>query len=1125
MQRQFSRIVLALMMATLSTSIVSAFGQAPVITVNASQILHPVSRWLTGACLEDVNHEIYGGLYSQMIFGESFQEPPATAEPLTGFTEYGGIWQVMNGVLNSTGSPGPKLLDSNLNQSQGDLKVQLKFASNEGGDAGFIFQVSASGAGADVFTGYEVSLSPAGYLVLGRHRQDWEQINQVACSVPTGQWIALEVQYTNAAINVLINGSSIIQYVDTQHPLTSGQVGLRNYQQDVQFQNFQINGTNVAFAYDSINWPGLVSGMWSAVMTGSVAGQCSLETTNVFVGSQCQRIAYASGTGNFGVANQGLNRWGMNFVAGNEYDGCLDVRTETPTFVTLALQSADGSITYAQTNLLVASNNWERLHFTMTPAASDSNGRFAILLNQPGSVVVGYAFLEPGAWGQFAGLPVRKDVVAGLLNQGVTVLRYGGSMVNAAGYRWKNMVGPRDQRPPYVGTWYAYSTDGWGVPDFLNLCEAASFVGVPDFNINESPSDMVDFMQYVNGPTNTAWGAQRATDGHPAPYHLKYLELGNEEVVNATYYQKFQALARAIWAADPEVIIVVGDFEYSQVITDPFSFNGAASGITSLSAQQQILQLANQNNREVWFDVHVWDDGPVKDASLAGMFSYDDALAKIGGGASYHVVVFELNANHHDQGRALGNALAINAAERDGRLPIVTSANCLQPDGENDNGWDQGLLFLNPSQVWLQPPGYVTQMYSNEYQPWEIWSSVSDPGNDLDVTAERSQDGSQLVLKVVNVNSASESTVINLFAFVPTNALATVRVLSAGLSAVNSAQAPLSVLPMVTNWAHSFSNNVIHYTFAPYSVTTLAFQGRLSSLPTPILRHRYSFNGPAGSTIISDSIGGQNGVFSGSSGGQDGNGNLILNGTNGFVDLGSNLITGYSNLTVEAWVTIDMNAATYARLFDFGDTDPRTGQGAYGMDFSPQSHGTSWFEVFDTDPGTDNAQQLFGPSLAGAGLVQVVVVYDPQLSSATIYTNGVLAAIGTINIPLASLVDAHDYLGRSGYNGDPFLNGVIQECRIYSGDMNAAQVAADYAAGPNVIPDNSLVLSLAQTGNNIVLEWPFAAAGYNVQTSSTLGPDAIWEPLPEGAVPVLTNNIYKLVLPMTNQTAFYRLAN
>ena len=62
--------------------------------------------------------------------------------------------------------------------------------------------------------------------------------------------------------------------------------------------------------------------------------------------------------------------------------------------------------------------------------------------------------------------------------------------------------------------------------------------------------------------------------------------------------------------------------------------------------------------------------------------------------------------------RALSNALATNEAERIGDLlPIACAANCLQPDGQNDNGWDQGLLFLEPvSKVWLQPPGYLFQM-------------------------------------------------------------------------------------------------------------------------------------------------------------------------------------------------------------------------------------------------------------------------------------------------------------------------------------------------------------------------------------------------------------------------------
>ncbi|HWY31357.1 MAG TPA: hypothetical protein VNX46_11400 [Candidatus Acidoferrum sp.] len=72
-----------------------------------------------------------------------------------------------------------------MNQSSGDISAQLQFPENEGGDAGFVFQVCHPGGGADNFTGYEVSLSPAGYLVLGRHIQKYQSLSRVPCSVPT----------------------------------------------------------------------------------------------------------------------------------------------------------------------------------------------------------------------------------------------------------------------------------------------------------------------------------------------------------------------------------------------------------------------------------------------------------------------------------------------------------------------------------------------------------------------------------------------------------------------------------------------------------------------------------------------------------------------------------------------------------------------------------------------------------------------------------------------------------------------------------------------------------------------------------------------------------------------------
>ncbi len=425
-------LAVALMLLTVSAS----YCDEATIDVRADRVIHTVSRHLTGACLEDVNHEVYGGIYSQLIFGENFQEPP----------------------------PSP------------DTKA--------------------------------------------------------------------------------------------------------------------------------------ISGMWRPVVRGNAVGRYAIVKELPFIGKQSQQIVFESGQGEIGIENQGLNRWGISFQAAKDYSGCLWVRAEKPVTLFAALESRDGSQVYAEKPLAVAAGDWQRLDFTLTPSATDSTGRFAIKLKEPGAVTIGHAFLQPGEWGRFRGLPVRRDVAEGLIHQGVTFLRYGGSMVNEAGYNWKNMIGPRDRRPPYAGKWYPYSSNGWGIVDFMAFCEAAGFEYVPAFNMGQTPQDMADFVDYAKAPADSEWGRKRAMDGHPEPFGVRYLELGNEERVDDKYAERFEALAAAVWAKDPKMVLVAGDFAYERPIADPFAFTGAASRITSLAAHQRILRFAKQHDGEVWFDVHVWTDHP-----------------------------------------------------------------------------------------------------------------------------------------------------------------------------------------------------------------------------------------------------------------------------------------------------------------------------------------------------------------------------------------------------------------------------------------------------------------------------------------------------------------------------------
>jgi hypothetical protein len=804
----------------------AAAGEAR-IEVRADRVIHRLSPYLTGACIEDVNHEIYGGIYTQMVFGESFQEP-APPLPLAGFTAHEGRWVPGEDGLRAAGGPGPKLVCDGPEIADGAAGVDVLLPGRAGGNAGLILKVSDAGKGADRFTGYEVSLDGSGALVLGRHRQNWEPIRNVPIEVAPDRWYALAVRMKGAGLEVLVDGRSILQYEDLDGALAKGRVGIRTWQRDARFRNFWIDdgggARKIDFRPGAGAWGDGVSGMWRPLRRGSAEGSFSLSTREPFAGRQSQTVAFARGEGEWGIENAGLNRQGMGFVAGKPFEGHFWARAEASAEAAVALETRDGARTLARARIKIPAGGWRRIDFALTPDAGEGSGRLAITLVRPGSVDIGHVHFAPGAWRRFKGLPDRRDVAEGLIDEGLTVLRYGGSMVNHPEYRWKKMIGPRDRRPPYTGTWYPYSSNGWGIIDFLDLCEAAGFLGIPAFNMGESPQDMADFLDYVNEPADGEWGRRRAGDGHPAPYRLRILELGNEERVDDAYFEKFRPIAEALWAKDRELILVVGDFAYGQPIEDPSRFGGAASRITSLDAQRKILDLARERGREVWFDVHVWTDGPGASNDLRALPSFVKALGKVAGGARYKVVVFEFNAGNHAQRRALGNALAIHAIERIGDfLPIACSANCLQVDGQNDNDWDQGLLFLNPLKVWLQPPGYVTRMVSRSRQPLLVEAEAAGAGP-LDVNAKRSEDGKILILAAVNPGNEAVTAEIRISGFVLLRPDAIVEELSAPYDAVNTADAPDRVRPKTSEWTHGLPGGPRGYTFPPRSYTILRFE-------------------------------------------------------------------------------------------------------------------------------------------------------------------------------------------------------------------------------------------------------------------------------------------------------------
>jgi hypothetical protein len=136
------------------------------------------------------------------------------------------------------------------------------------------------------------------------------------------------------------------------------------------------------------------------------------------------------------------------------------------------------------------------------------------------------------------------------------------------------------------------------------------------------------------------------------------------------------------------------------------------------------------------------------------------------------------------------------------------------------------------------------------------------------------------------------------------------------------------------------------------------------------------------------------------------------------------------------------------------------------------------------------------------------------------YLNGVPVAAGTAVIPLSGIVDTNNWLGRSQFATDPDFIGSYNEFRIYSGLLSDADVAADYAAGPDAVGVD-YVLHNYPTTNALTITWGLSATNLVLKSTPVLGAGAVWSPVT--IPPVLQNGRYGVAVPLTNDAAFFRL--
>lgn len=294
---------------------------------------------------------------------------------------------------------------------------------------------------------------------------------------------------------------------------------------------------------------------WSLVTTGTATGTMSVDPTQPLNTNivNSLKLTMAGGTGSVGAGNAGF--WGMTFQAGATYNLNFFAMASNgfAGTITAQLESANGSTVYAQTNFGGLTTNWQRFSASLVSSSSDTNAQLVLSITNSGTVWLDVVSLFPQTTFFSRTNGLRADLGNMLSAMHPSFMRFpGGNYIEANNLtnsvRWKKSIGDISQRPGHLNdSWGYWSTDGFGFHEFLQFCEdmgmeplydisAGLALGYNGSTNNTVPlnqmgpwvQDALDLISYANDPTNTTWGAQRAANGHPAPFNLKYLEIGNE---------------------------------------------------------------------------------------------------------------------------------------------------------------------------------------------------------------------------------------------------------------------------------------------------------------------------------------------------------------------------------------------------------------------------------------------------------------------------------------------------------------------------------------------------------------------------------------------------------------------
>ena len=581
---------------------------------------------------------------------------------------------------------------------------------------------------------------------------------------------------------------------------------------------------------------------WSRLSPSLARGELSIRDDHPFNTANPHYLRIESqAEAPFGVANEGFR--GMGVRQGEAYDFSAQIRKANGSpALRIELYGSDGTL-LDSVRLTDLPTEWTKKTAVLHPKDTDPRARLYLLLDGQGGLDFDMVSLFPQkTWKNRPG-GLRADMVQMLADLKPGFMRFpGGCIVEGSDlsrrYQWKKTLGPVEERPLLINRWNYeflhrpapdyFQSFGLGFLEFFQLCEDIGAQPLPilncgmacQFNSSElcpldqlDPfiQDALDLVEFANASVASGWGAKRAALGHPAPFNLKMMGIGNEQW-GPEYIERYARFAKALKAKYPDLSLI------------------SAAGPSPDDDRFKFLWPKLRELKADIIDEHCYatPDWFLKNTHRYDNYDRNGPRVFMGEYAaqSDHTVSTK---NRNNLECAIAEAAYLTGLERNADVvrlasyaPLFAHVDAWQ--------WTPDLIWVNNLDVLATPNYYVQQLFSrnrgDQVLPTEIKPATGSASGsahaplELFASATRDNAAGEIIVKVVNAANSASRVEIRLEGAASVGARAQAAVLSGpNASAVNSFDRPNNVAPLgspIENASAHFS-----HTFPPHSLTVI----------------------------------------------------------------------------------------------------------------------------------------------------------------------------------------------------------------------------------------------------------------------------------------------------------------